>query len=262
MAILMCRPDYFGVEYEINPWMHIHNEVDHDRAEEQWNALFDAYQQLGLDVELVEPVRGNPDMPFTANAAVVCAGKAVVSRFRHPERQSEEPFWRAALTDLGYRLSQLPDGLSFEGAGDALFVGDRLFAGYGFRTDRETHAIVGKTLDVEVVSLQLVDPRFYHLDTCFCPLDSETVMFAPGAFAPPAARAIRKLVPHVIEVPLRLAEGFVCNAITVGDQVLSSVGVERVEGSLEKEGFYGRGLPITEFIKAGGGVRCLSLVLD
>ena len=262
MAILMCRPDYFGVEYEINPWMHIRNEVDHDRAEEQWNALFDAYQELGLEVELVEPVRGNPDMPFTANAAVVRGGRAVLSRFHHPERRAEEPCWRAALTDLGYRLSPLPEGLSFEGAGDALFVGDRLFAGYGFRTDQETHAIVGAALDVEVVSLQLVDPRFYHLDTCFCPLGPETVMFAPGAFAPASARTIRKLVPHVIEVPLRLAESFVCNAMTVGDQVLSSVGVEDVEGSLEKEGFYGRGLPMTEFMKAGGGVRCLSLLLD
>jgi N-dimethylarginine dimethylaminohydrolase len=201
-------------------------------------------------------------MPFTANAAVVRAGRAVLSRFRFPERQTEEPYWRSALADLGYQLSAIPEGLSFEGAGDALFVGDRLFAGYGFRTDRETHAIVASALDVEVVSLQLVDPRFYHLDTCFCPLGPETVMFAPGAFAPASARAIRKLVPHVIQVPLRVAEGFICNAITVGDQVLSSVGVERVEGSLKKEGFYGRGLPMTEFIKAGGGVRCLSLVLD
>jgi N-dimethylarginine dimethylaminohydrolase len=258
----MCRPDYFGVEYEINPWMHIQNEVDHDRAEEQWNALFDAYRELGLDVELVEPVKGNPDMVFTANAAVVRDRKAVLSRFRHPERRSEEPFWRAALRDRGYRLSEIPEGLAFEGAGDALFVGDRLYAGYGFRTDFETHTMVGKALDVEVVSLQLVDPRFYHLDTCFCPLGPETVMFAPGAFAPASARAIRKLVPHVIQVPLHVAEGFICNAITVEDQVLSSVGVERLESSLEKEGFYGRGLPMTEFIKAGGGVRCLSLVLD
>jgi N-dimethylarginine dimethylaminohydrolase len=262
MAILMCRPDYFGVEYEINPWMHVQNAVDYDKAQEQWDALFDAYRELDLDIELVPQVRGNPDMVFTANAAVVRDKRAVLSRFRHPERQSEEPFWRSALADLGYRLTEVPEGVSFEGAGDALFVGDRLFAGYGFRTDRESHRVVGKALDVEVVSLQLVDPRFYHLDTCFCPLGPQTVMFAPAAFAPASAKTIRKLVRHVIEVPLDLAEGFVCNAITVGDRVLSSVGVEGVESSLKREGFHGRGLPMTEFIKAGGGVRCLSLVLD
>jgi len=262
MAILMCPPDYFGVEYEINPWMNIHNQVDQPLALQQWSALYNAYQELGQEVDLVEPVRGNPDMVFTANAAVVRDRRAVMARFRHPERQGEEPFWRAALSDRGYRISELPEGISFEGAGDALFVGDRLFAGYGFRTDRESHGPVGKALDVEVVSLRLVDPRFYHLDTCFCPLAPSVVMFAPGAFAPASARLIRKLVPHVIEVPLDVAAGFVCNAITVGDRVLSSVGVEQMESSLVREGFHGRALPMTEFIKAGGGVRCLSLVLD
>jgi N-dimethylarginine dimethylaminohydrolase len=262
MAILMCPPDYFGVEYEINPWMHVENAVEHDRAEQQWNALLAAYRELDQAVDLVEPVRGNPDMVFTANAAVVRDRRAVLARFRHAERQPEEPIWRAALSDRGYRVDELPPGISFEGAGDALFVGDRLFAGYGFRTDQESHALVGEALDVEVVSLRLVDPRFYHLDTCFCPLGPEVVMFAPAAFAKASARIIRQLVPHVIEVPVHVAAGFVCNAITVGDRVLSSVGVEQVETSLVREGFHGRALPMTEFIKAGGGVRCLSLVLD
>src|SRR5260370_21458188 len=148
MAILMCRPDYFGVEYEINPWMHVQNAVDYDKAQEQWDALFDAYKELHLDVELVTQVRGNPDMVFTANAAVVRDKRAVLSRFRHPERQSEEPLWQAALADLGYTLPDLPAGASFEVAADALFGGDRLFAGYGFRTDREAHRFVGKALDV------------------------------------------------------------------------------------------------------------------
>jgi N-dimethylarginine dimethylaminohydrolase len=262
MTILMCPPDHFGVEYEINPWMHIQNEVDHDRAGEQWNALLSAYQELGQTVDLVKPVRGNPDMVFTANAAVVRDKRAVMARFHHLERQGEEPYWRAALSDRGYRISEMPPSVSFEGAGDALFVGDRLFAGYGFRTDRQAHALVGKALNVEVVSLHLVDPRFYHLDTCFCPLGPQVVMFAPAAFAPASARVIRKLVPHVIEVPVDVAAGFVCNAITVGDQVLSSVGVDQVEAGLVREGFHGQGLAMTEFIKAGGGVRCLSLVLD
>src|ERR1700730_15072302 len=151
-----------------------------------------------MTVDRVTPVRGNTDMVFTANAGVVRDGRAVMARFHHPERQGEEPYWRSALSDRGYRISELPPSISFEGAGDALFVGDRLFAGYGFRTDRQAHARVGRALDVEVVSLQLVDPRFYHLDTCFCPLAPEVVMFAPAAFAPASAPTIRKLVAHAI----------------------------------------------------------------
>jgi N-dimethylarginine dimethylaminohydrolase len=167
-----------------------------------------------------------------------------------------------ALGERGFKISKMPPGVAFEGAGDALFVGDRLFAGYGFRTDRESHDVVRDILDCEVISLELVDPRFYHLDTCFCPLGPEVVMYAPDAFAPESARRIRKLVPHVIEVPADVAANFVCNGVVVGNQVISSVGVERLEVKLRHEGFGTLSLPMTEFIKAGGGVRCLSLFLN
>jgi N-dimethylarginine dimethylaminohydrolase len=257
----MCRPRYFGVEYEINAWMHVANGVDPKEAESQWDALFDAYTGLGQTVELVDPQAGLPDMVFTANAALLREGTAVLSHFRHSERQGEEPFWEAALQERGFKIAKMPSGVAFEGAGDALFVGDRLFAGCGFRTDREAHDVVRDVLGCEVVSLELVDPRFYHLDTCFCPLAPEVVMFAPDAFAPESARRIRRLVPHVIEVPTDVAANFVCNGVVVGNHVISSVGVERLEVKLRHEGFETTSLPMTEFIKAGGGVRCLSLFL-
>jgi len=261
MAILMCRPQYFGVEYEINPWMHVSNQVDHQKAESQWQALYLAYTELGQTVDLVDPQPGLPDMVFTANAALVRDRRAVLSSFHHPERQGEEPFWARALSDRGFDLVRMPAGVSFEGAGDALFVGDRLFAGYGFRTDRESHALVSRALDCEVVSLELVDPRFYHLDTCFNPLSPDVVMFAPDAFTKESARRIRTLVSHVIEVPTAVATAFVCNAVTIEGRVLSSMGVERMEPELRHEGFEMTALPMTEFLKAGGGVRCLSLPL-
>ncbi|MGH7687207.1 MAG: dimethylarginine dimethylaminohydrolase family protein [Candidatus Dormibacteria bacterium] len=262
MAILMCRPEHFGVEYEINPWMHVDVRVDHALAAAQWQSLYDTYARLGVAVDLVEPRKDLPDMVFSANAAVVWDGAAVLSSFRYPQRQGEEPFWRAALERRGLRVSVLPYGLAFEGAGDALFVGEQLFCGYGFRTDRSSHAPVGQALGVDVVSLELVDPRFYHLDTCFCPLNDQTVLFAPDALSPSSARLVRRLVPHVIEVPMDVAAGFACNAMPVGGAVVSSMAAARLEEPLADAGFLTIELPMSEFMKSGGGVRCLSLPLD
>src|SRR5207253_4427636 len=197
MAILMCRPEYFGVEYEINPWMHVSVKVDHTLADTQWRTLYAAYQRLGVDIELAEPHAGLPDMVFSANAAAVWDGAAVLSNFRHPERQGEEGYWRRELERRGFTVHALPKEVAFEGAGDALFVGDRLFCGYGFRTDRDAHAAVGRLMGVDVVSIELADPRFYHLDTCFCPLNDRTVLYAPDALTSASARLVRQLVPHV-----------------------------------------------------------------
>ena len=262
MVILMCAPDHFGIEYEINPWMHVENVVDHARAMQQWQALRETYAKLGETVELVEPHPGLPDMVFTANAAVLWNGTAVLSHFHHPERQGEEPWWDKALGERGFTVHKLDPGVSFEGAGDALFVGDRLFLGWGFRTDRESHPLVSRLLDVESISLQLVDSRFYHLDTCFCPLNDRTVLFAPQAFAPESAALIRRTVPHVIEVPPEVAAGFACNAMPVGDRLVSSTAIEGVRGPLHDAGIETVSLPMTEFMKSGGGVRCLSLPLE
>jgi N-dimethylarginine dimethylaminohydrolase len=262
MSILMCRPEHYGVEYEINPWMHVEVEVDHTRAVTQWEALYDTYRELGCDIELVEPVAGLPDMVFTANAAVIKGRKAVLSRFRHSERQGEQEHWAQALAGLGFEVHRLPKDLAFEGAGDALFVGDRLFCGWGFRSDHGSHRIVGRLLDVEVVSLHLVNERFYHLDTCFCPIDEQTVLFAPEAFSPESAKLVRCTVPHVIEVPAAVAAGFACNALRVGDRVISSSALSQLEVPLHDAGYDAVALPMGEFMKAGGGVRCLSLPLD
>ena len=260
-AVLMCRPDHYGIEYEINPWMHVAVQVDHALAQAQWEALHRTYLDLGLEIELAEPVAGLPDMVFTANAAVVWDGRAVLSNFHHAERAGEEPHWRRELERLGFEVHELPRSLSFEGAGDALFVGDRLFCGSGFRTDRESHRPVARILEVEVVSLELVDSRFYHLDTCFCPLDATTVLAAPDAFSEESARLIRQLVPNLIEVSVEVAAGFACNAMPVGEHVVSSLTIAQLAGPLRSAGFTTLPLPMGEFLKAGGGVRCLSLPL-
>ena len=262
MAILMCRPDYFGVEYEINPWMHVQVSVDHPRAAEQWEALQRTYESLGVALAFTEPRKGLPDMVFSANAAVLWDGKAVLSNFHHPQRQGEEGYWRAALEALDFDVHELPRSVSFEGAGDALFVGDRLFIASGFRTDKAAHAPVAEILGVEAVSVELVDPRFYHLDTCFCPIDERTALFAPDAFSEESAAVIQRLVPRVIQVSLDVAAGFACNAMPVGDRVISSLAACKLEEPLAEAGYTIIALPMSEFMKAGGGVRCLSLPLD
>jgi N-dimethylarginine dimethylaminohydrolase len=260
-AVLMCRPDHYGIEYEINPWMHVAVQVDRALAQAQWDALHRTYLDLGLAIELAESVAGLPDMVFTANAAVLWDGRAVLSNFHHAERAGEEPHWRRELERLGFEVHELPRSLSFEGAGDALFVGDRLFCGSGFRTDRESHRPVARILEVEVVSLELVDSRFYHLDTCFCPLDATTVLAAPDAFSEESARLIRQLVPNLIEVSVEVAAGFACNAMPVDGQVVSSLTIAQLAAPLRSAGFTTLPLPMGEFLKAGGGVRCLSLPL-
>jgi N-dimethylarginine dimethylaminohydrolase len=262
MAILMCRPEYFGIEYEINPWMHVSVVVDHELAQTQWQELHRTYTELGISIELAEPVPGLPDMVFTANAAVLWDGKAVLSNFHHDERHGEETHWGSALERLGFDVQKIPHAVSFEGAGDALFVGETMFCGFGFRTDREAHRLIAPILGVEVVSLELVDPRFYHLDTCFCPLNASTVLYAPDAFSRESARLIRDRVPHVIEVPVDVAAGFACNAMPVGDRVISSLAAGQLEKSLTDAGFVTVALPMSEYMKSGGGVRCLSLPLD
>ena len=262
MAILMCRPEFFGIEYEINPWMHVSVQVDHRRAMEQWDALYERYGELGVQIDLAEPVAGLPDMVFTANAAVVRGRRAVLSRFQHPERAGEERHWRAVLERLGFEVSEVSAELSFEGAGDALFVGDQLFQGWGFRTDLAAHAEVARALDVESVSLQLVDPRFYHLDTCFCPLDDRTALLAPQAFSQESVDLVHARVPRVVEVAPEVAAGFACNAMPLGPEVISATAARALSGELSELGFAVEALPMDEFMKSGGGVRCLSLPLD
>lgn len=258
----MCRPDFFGIEYEINAWMHLENAVNPLLAHKQWSALYTVYQELGETIDLVEPVAGLPDMVYSANAGLIWNGQVVLSNFRHSQRQREQPLWNAAFAGRHWNIATLPSNIAFEGAGDGLFVGDMLFCGYGFRSDANAHDAVGRLLEVQTVPLELVDPRFYHLDTCFSPLDDHSAMFFPGAFSPASADLIRELVDNAIEVPQDVATGFACNALTLGKTIVSSTATEKLRGVLMACGYELTTLPMTEFMKGGGGVRCLSLPLN
>ena len=194
--ILMCPPDFYGIHYEINPWMDMTRQADHAVAVEQWNALHREILNAGANVSLLEPVDGLPDLVFTANAAMIFERRALVSRFRHRQRQGEEPYNRRWLSEHGFEIVDVPENFSFEGAGDALFCGDTLYAGYRMRSDAAGHQQIGRMLNVRVIPVELVDARYYHLDTCFCPLAVGEAIWYPPAFDEYGQRAIREHVAH------------------------------------------------------------------
>ncbi len=218
--MLMCAPDYFGIEYEINPWMNVRVKSDSKRASDQWSALYQVQGELGVAIDLIEPVRGLPDLVFTANAGLVYHRLFVVSQFRYGVRQGEAPYFANWAKSRGLEVVELPPGYHFEGAGDALFCGETLFAGYRFRSDVRSHQWIGERLGIEVLPMELVDPRFYHLDTCFCPLAPDLAMYYPGAFDEYGRSVIRDRVPRLIEVAAEEAISFSCNAVVVGKTVI------------------------------------------
>jgi N-dimethylarginine dimethylaminohydrolase len=260
--ILMCPPDHYGIEYEINPWMDRRVGAESELSYRQWWALHDALCELGVVVEWLEPVAGLPDLVFTANAGLIYRDTFVSARFRHGVRQGETPLFDLRARAQGFRVVTLPKGFHFEGAGDALFCGETLFGGYGFRSDARSLHWIGGLLGVQVLPLQLVDPRFYHLDTCFCPLDAGEALYYPGAFDDYGRMVLRERVPSLIEVTAEEAASFSCNAVVVGRTVIVNERAPRLARSLEGAGYAVRPLPLTEFIKAGGSAKCLTLRLD
>jgi N-dimethylarginine dimethylaminohydrolase len=261
-TILMCPPDYFGIEYEINPWMSRQRQADRDLAIEQWESLVAILSQLGVEIQLLDPVHGLPDLVFTANAAIIHRDRAILSRFRHKQRQGEEPYCAAWLRRHGFTVEELPEERFFEGAGDALFCGETLLAGYRIRSDVQSQQMLGEMLGCEVIPLELVDEHYYHLDTCFCPLAAGVAIWHPAAFDEYGRRALSEIVPTLIEVVPEEARSFACNAVVVGKNVITNSGSPQLHRDLARHGFTPHETPLSEFVKAGGSAKCLTLRLD
>lgn len=263
IRILMCAPDHYDVDYVINPWMegNIHKSTK-DCAVEQWEKLHSAIKEYAA-VDLVKPEKGVPDMVFTANAGLVLGENVVLSRFYHPERQGEEPFFKKWFEDNGFTVYELPKDLPFEGAGDALFdrEGRWLWAGYGFRSELDSHPYIAKWLDTEVLSLHLIDNRFYHLDTCFCPLSDGYLLYYPEAFDSYSNRLIEMRVPAEKRIAIDEADAvnFACNAVNIDHVVIMNKISDDLESRITAKGFQVIQTPLTEFLKAGGAAKCLTL---
>jgi N-dimethylarginine dimethylaminohydrolase len=261
-AILMCPPDYYGIEYEINPWMSRSRQSDPERSRSQWAALESLLGQLGAEVKRLDPVRGLPDLVFTANAALVVRNTIYLSRFRFPARQPETPVDESWFRGQGFECVTVPDRWSFEGAGDALFCGDTLFGGYIIRSDAGALHWLGGQIGCRTLPLQLVDEYYYHLDTCFCPLSETEALYFPTAFDEYAQRSLAEHIPSLIAVVPEEAQRFACNAVVVGRHVVINTGCPRLEQDLRQRGYFPHSTELDEFIKAGGSAKCLTLRLD
>ena len=266
IRILMCAPDHYDVDYVINPWMegNIHKSSQ-DKAVEQWSKLNHVLNDIA-QVDLVQGQAGVPDMVFTANAGLVLGDNVVLSRFYHPERQGEEPYFKQWFEDNGFNVFELPQDLPFEGAGDALLdrEGRWLWAGYGFRSELDSHPYIAKWLDIEVLSLRLIDDRFYHLDTCFCPLTGGYLLYYPAAFDSYSNHIIEKRVPADKRIAIAEADAinFACNTVNVGQTVVMNKVTQELKQRLNDLEFEVIETPLTEFLKAGGAAKCLTLRIN
>ena len=258
----MCPPDYFGIEYEINPWMNRSLGAVRELAASQWTALRDTLVSLGATVELLEPQSGLPDLVFTANAGLMFRELFLSSRFRHAVRAKESPVFDAWFAAHGFAVDHMPENDFHEGAGDALFCGDVLVAGYRQRSDAHAHQWVAQRLGVRVLPLELVNPRFYHLDTCFCPLAPGEAIYFPEAFDAYGKRVLAAHVPKLIPVVEGEAQRFGCNAVVIGKTVVHNSRCPQLAEDLASAGYASIEVELDEFLKAGGSAKCLTLRLD
>jgi N-dimethylarginine dimethylaminohydrolase len=273
---LMCPPQHFAVTYSINPWMDPAAWADrgdalHASAETQWTALHAALRASGAAVEMVAPREGLPDLVFTANAAVVLNGKALVARFRHPERQAETPVFSNAFCAMQARglideVVEMPEGVALEGAGDCLWDAKRglFWMGCGFRSDAAAARVVEETFGVPCVALTLANPSYYHLDTAMCALPCGAVIYYLGAFTPAALEAIHTRVAPADRIALDPADAahFAANSVLVGCTIVLSSASAALRAALEARGYQVLETALTAFQRSGGSACCLTLRLD
>ena len=274
--ILMCAPEHFAVSYAINPWMDPGSWARDDvalgtAARREWAALHRTLGDSGAAIELLPSAHGVPDLVFTANAAVVLDGIALLARFRHAERRREEPhvetaFRRLQTHGLIDAVRLMPEGVALEGAGDCVFDSARnlFWMGYGPRSDLAARPIVAETFGQDVVALELADPRFYHMDTAFSPLPRGETMYVPGAFTAEGLAAIRQRVhpEQRIELAGDDAVRLAANAVAIGDTIVMSSCSNRLRSILRERGYRVRTTGLGSFLRSGGSAFCLTLRLD
>ncbi|WP_245623208.1 dimethylargininase [Spirillospora albida] len=257
---LMCRPEHFAVTYSINPWMDPSAGADRDEAVRQWEALRSAYAGLGHEVSLIDPIAGLPDMVFAANGALVVGGRVYGARFTHPERHAEGPAYAAWLRANGFG-EVLDAEHTNEGEGDFLTMDEVILAGTGFRTRVAAHQEAQEFLGRPVVTLRLVDPRFYHLDTALFALGGDNVAYYPEAFSPGSRAVLERLFPDAVVAGERDAAVLGLNAVCDGRHVVINAEATDLIATLAGHGYEPVPVDMSELRKAGGGPKCCTLEL-
>jgi N-dimethylarginine dimethylaminohydrolase len=272
----MCAPDHFGVAYKINPWMdpdswetRSHTLLIASRRE--WGALHRTLSGFGAEIDHVIPALGVPDLVFTANSAVVLDRVALLARFRYPERRREEEHFAATFRTLQARglidtVRTLPSDLVLEGAGDCVWDGTRglFWIGFGPRSDVVARDVVEDQFGMPAVALELVDPRFYHMDTALCPLTHGETIYVPGAFTPLGQTIIRDRVDPTLRIELAPEDAcqFAANTVCLGSTLVMSGCSARLRDELEERGYRVVATPLPSFQRSGGSAFCLTLRLD
>ncbi len=265
---LMCRPEFFTVSYEINPWMHTADPTDTSKAVQQWQTLHDTYLALGHDIELIDPIEGLPDMVYTANGGFIIDGKALGVKFSVDERRGEERPFMDRFDALGFEVVE--PIAEQEGEGDILLVGDTILAGHGFRSSLESHREIARVFDREVVSLKLVDPRFYHLDTAISVLDpvegpggveKANIAYLAHAFDEESQAVLAARFPDAIRVADEDGAVFGLNSASDGLNVIISPRAKGFEKQLRERGYNPVLVDLSELLLGGGGIKCCTLEL-
>jgi N-dimethylarginine dimethylaminohydrolase len=264
-SVLMCRPDHFTVSYRINPWMFPQQPTDTALAVRQWEVLYRTYLDLGFDVHLIDPVEGLPDMVYAANGGFVLDGIAYGASFTHAERQPEGPAYLQWFASAGFD-ARVPQNVN-EGEGDFLLVGDVILAGTGFRSDTASHAEIAALFGREVVSLNLVNPSFYHLDTAVAVLDARPdaerprIAYLPSAFDEASLEVLRERFPDAILATEEDAAVLGLNSFSDGQNVVIASRATTFPRQLRDAGYTPLGVDLSELLRGGGGVKCCTLEL-
>ena len=258
-SILMCRPDHYTVCYRINPWMHPSEPTNTAKAVAQWEALYDKYLELSFDVHLIEPLSGLPDMVYAANGGLTANGYALGARFRYEERAAEGPAYMARLSDLGFRVIE-PQAFN-EGEGDFLTVGGVILGGTGFRSAPQSHREVSDAFGMEVLSLELINPSYYHLDTCLAVLDDHHIAYLPSAFSDASLEMLRDRFPDALIATEDDATVFGLNMVSDGLNVVLPKQATAMTRQLQQRGYRPHGLDVSELNLGGGGIKCCTLEL-
>lgn len=260
MKIIMCQPTNFNINYQINPWMKL-NSINLKKAKKQWQDLVNIYKKLKLEVSTIPQEILFPDMVFTADSFISYNGKALISNFRFSQRKAEPNFFIPLLKLLNLEIINLPQNYCFEG-GDFRFFDKKLFLGTNFRTDKKSIPLIKSIYNVPIIPLELINPYFYHLDTCLFILNPENIFYVKKAFSLKSRKVLMQYFPNLHEVNQQDAYNFAANSVVIGKNIVSNIGLDNFKNQIQALGYSFWETDMSEFIKSGGSVHCLTNLFD